>query len=418
MANFSETGNSLADIALPALAEMELHPIVAMAALERMPRAEIPGLIAQMLASPADADIFMNLFQLFTIIDSNEFALDMQAKALATNTVYRIAGTRKPAIRLLALMGPGDTTDNTPLDYLIEDSDIRLDLLYIVPGEPLPDSIPEHDVAIVALGESGKNRAVLERMGRLVEYWPRPVLNHPDRILRCSRDGVSRLLMSISGLQIPATIRAGRQELERVTRLPAGELPGGCTYPVTIRPLDSQSGNGLCKIANAPELAAYLDAASVQEFYVSSYIDYRSADGLYRKIRIALIDGLPYPSHLAIGEHWVVHYKSAGMNESGAKREEEADFMRGFDTGFALRHREALRAIAERAALDYVVIDCAETADGKLLVFEIDNRGWVHATDPVDLFPYKQACMNKTFGAFRAMLLKAMDASGDIRPRS
>lgn len=415
MTDFDETGNSLADIARPALAEMELHPIVAMAALERMPRAEIPGLIAQMLASPGDADIFMNLFQLFTIIDSNEFALEMLAKALATNTVYRIAGTRKPTIRLLALMGPGDTTDNTPLDYLIEDSDIRLDLLYILPGKPLPDSIPEHDVAIVALGESGKNRTVLESMDQLIERWPRPVLNHPDRILLCSRDSVSRLLAGIPGLLIPPTLRAGRQELERATRRPAVELPGGCTYPITIRPLDSQSGNGLCKIGDALELAAYLDTASAQEFYVSSYIDYRSADGLYRKIRIALIDGLPYASHLAIGEHWIVHYKSAGMNESSAKRAEEADFMRGFDTGFALRHREALRAIAERATLDYVVIDCAETADGKLLVFEIDNRGWVHATDPIDIFPYKQACMSKTFDAFRAMLLKAMDASGDIR---
>lgn len=80
--------------------------------------------------------------------------------------------------------------------------------------------------------------------------------------------------------------------------------------------------------------------------------------------------------------------------------------MHDFDTGFAVRHGAALRLIAERLALDYVVIDCAEMADGKLLVFEADNRGWVHATDPVDVFPYKQASMRKVFAAFRAMLFK------------
>jgi hypothetical protein len=57
--------------------------------------------------------------------------------------------------------------------------------------------------------------------------------------------------------------------------------------------------------------------------------------------------------------------------------------------------------------LDYVVIDCAQAPDGKLLVFEADNRGWVHATDPVDLFRYKQEPMQRVFTAFRAMLIKA-----------
>lgn len=56
--------------------------------------------------------------------------------------------------------------------------------------------------------------------------------------------------------------------------------------------------------------------------------------------------------------------------------------------------------------MDYAVIDCAETPDGSLLVFEIDNVGWVHATDPVVTFPYKQAQMDKVFAAFRAMLIK------------
>jgi hypothetical protein len=95
------------------------------------------------------------------------------------------------------------------------------------------------------------------------------------------------------------------------------------------------------------------------------------------------------------------------MSASAGKREEEERLMRDFDTGFAVRHREALRSIADQLALDYVVLDCAETQDGKLLVFEADNRGWVHATDPLEIFPYKQPAMHKVFAAFRAMLANA-----------
>lgn len=390
---------------------MELNPIFSMAAQVRMPYAEIPGLISQMLASPADADIFMSMSHLFMIVGNPDFAHEMQAKALERSVVYRLAGTREPSIRVLALMGAGDMAGNTPLDFLVENSDVRLDLLYVVPGRALPETIPDHDVAFVALGESSKHKPTLERMSGLVGRWPRPVLNLPERILHCSRDGAFRLLSSIPGLAIPSTVLAGRAELEQIARLGRhpGDLVGNGAAPVTVRPIDLHSGKGLSKVENADELAAYLDTAGEQDFFVSRYVEYRSPDGLYRKARIALIDGLPYICHLAISEHWIVHYVSASMAESAAKREEEAVFMRDFESGFALRHRAALSAVAERLGLDYVVIDCAETADGELLLFEVDNRAWVHATDPVDVFPYKQAAMGKVFGAFRALLLKSMN---------
>ncbi len=400
---------NVTDLTLPALAEMELHPVIAMATLERMRHIEVPEWIARMIARPGAANLLLNQSHLFTLAGNPDFARDLLDQALEQSMIYRVEGSRPPAIRLLALLGPGDTSDNTPLDYLIEDADIRLDLLYIVPGKPLPPVIPDHDVAIIALGESGKNRPVLELMDRLIEHWPRPLLNHPQHILLCSRDKVYQRLASIPGVLIPPTLRVSLATLERITRLglPDNDLPEVRAYPITVRPVDTQAGAGLGKIANAAELAAYLEATRAREFFVSCYIDYRSPDGLYRKLRIALIDGLPYICHLAIGAHWIVHYQSADMTASADKRAEEARFMHDFDTGFAVRHGAALRLIAERLALDYVVIDCAEMPDEKLLVFEADNRGWVHATDPADVFPYKQASMRKVFAAFRAMLFKA-----------
>ncbi len=391
----------------PPMSEMTLKPIIAQAALARLSNTDISGLLENMFADAAGANLFMNQFQLFSVLGNKDFAFEMQARALELSTVYRIAGAGKPAIRLLALVVPGDSSDNTPLDYLVEGTDIQLELLYLVSGHGLPAFIPEHDVAMIAMGESVRNREALERADALIACWPRPVLNQAKYILHCSREGVYLRLKDIPGLLIPPTLRAERNVLEKAVRLPDDRV-SGLSYPITVRPLDSQAGRGFSRIDSARELRAYLDASNEAEFFVSLFVDYRSADGLYRKARIVLIDGQPYICHLAISDNWIVHYGSADMLSSAEKRRDEAGFMRDFDADFARRHRAALSAIAARLKLDYVVIDCAETMDGKLLVFEADNRGWVHATDPVDIFPYKQEPMRRVFTAFRAMLLKAM----------
>ena len=139
-------------------------------------------------------------------------------------------------------------------------------------------------------------------------------------------------------------------------------------------------------------------------FYLSPFVDYLSGDGQYRKYRIVLIEGRPYACHMAISSNWMVHYMSAGMSASAAKRAEEQRFMEDFDIHFALRHREALAALSDRLGLEYVGIDCGETPDGKLLIFEADSGMTVHAMDGVDVFPYKQVQMKKVFRAFREML--------------
>lgn len=83
--------------------------------------------------------------------------------------------------------------------------------------------------------------------------------------------------------------------------------------------------------------------------------------------------------------------------------------MQDFDT-FAERHRLALLAIYQRTHLEYICIDCAETLDGQLLVFEIDHAMVVHAMDPEDLFPYKQEHIRKLQHAFREYLFRLHSA--------
>ena len=103
----------------------------------------------------------------------------------------------------------------------------------------------------------------------------------------------------------------------------------------------------------------------------------------------------------------MIHYVNADMyeEEQTQRRAEEAFFMEHF-ADFVLRHRMALDAIYQRTKLEYLCVDCAETRDGRLLVFEINHAMIVHAMDPERLFPYKQAHIKKVQRAFRDLLLR------------
>jgi glutathione synthase/RimK-type ligase-like ATP-grasp enzyme len=192
-------------------------------------------------------------------------------------------------------------------------------------------------------------------------------------------------------------------------RVDAMELLGDGGFPLIARPVGSHAGQGLLKLDNQAAAAAYLEQHAEQEFYIARFVDYSGNDGMFRKYRIVLIEGKPFICHMAVSEHWMVHYLNAGMGSSADKRAQEEQEMEGFDRGFAQRHHKALKAISDKFGLEYVGIDCAETRDGKLMVFEIDTSIIVHAMDPVDVYPYKQAAMQKVFVAFRALLQHAAD---------
>jgi glutathione synthase/RimK-type ligase-like ATP-grasp enzyme len=387
-------------------------PLIGLAKLMRMAYAgDDLGPLGTQLIERAETDTsghtLMDLSTVLQLRGNRDLALTMQAQAIQIQQIY----SQPPAsgvanVRLLVIMGAGDLMSNTPVEFLVEDSDIALNIVYVTPDLPLPDPLPDHDVLFVAIAQSDQNMQLLKELNATLSSWPRPVLNNPARIASLSRDNVCTLLKSAPGITMPSTLRVARAILEQVAnkQFSLTDILEDGDFPVIIRPVDSHAGKDLDKIDDADVLNNYLQDMSNEEFYISRFVDYRSPDGLFRKYRIVLIDGKPFVCHVGISEHWMIHYLNAGMAESAEKRAEEERFMNDFDSQFACKHAEAFRAIYERAGLDYLGIDCGETADGKLLIFEIDSCMIIHAIDPVDVFPYKQPQMNKIFGAFRQML--------------
>jgi hypothetical protein len=368
----------------------------------------INTLTARAATNPDDAAALVDLASIFLVLRKRDEGLALQREALGIEQVFRqpIATATRRALRVLMFAGPGDFMANMPVEFLLEGSDISLDVLYLRPGQPLPSHVPDHDLAIVGVAESDESRPILEHLASIVGAWPARVLVHPGQVAMLSRERLWEVLAGAPGVLIPTTVRIDRASVARLghdDQAIARPL-AGARYPIIVRPVGSHAGQGLEKIDGALGLAAYLDTLANAQFYLSPFIDYRSADGLFRKYRIALVDGRPFPCHMAIANHWMLHYLNAGMEESAEKRAEEAAWFETFDASFSPRHQDAFRVLHERLGLEYLVIDCAEAPTGELLVFEADTAMVVHAMDSPDLFSYKQSPMRRLFHAFQTML--------------
>jgi hypothetical protein len=368
------------------------------------------ALLAAAAHQPECANIWMNLSLVLQCLNQRDLGLTMQDEALALQQVFALPARQQPAVcRVLLLMAPGDVAENTPLECLLENSDIDLLYYYLIEGQAEPPLLPEHDVLLVAMGDSPRNRQTLAALEPVLREWPRPVLNLPQYIPLTERTEASVRLYGAPGVSVPVTWRASRELLAAVAegqqRLDA--VFPECDFPVIIRPQGSQAGRDLQCLSGPAELHDYLEAVAAPHFFIANFIDYRSADGLFRKVRIAFVAGQPFVCHMAVSSNWMVHYVNAGMYEDAGKRAEEAQFMADFG-GFVARHRPALQAICQRIPLDYFCIDCAELPDGQLMIFEADHVMVVHAMDSDTLFPFKKHHVAKIQLAFRNMLSGAM----------
>lgn len=361
-------------------------------------------LIDRIQTDASDAAALLDLSIVMQLNAQPAVASELQAQALRLQQHYALASNPfRPSLRLLAIMGPGEVMANTPIEFLIEESDVSLELLYLGAGLPVPAYLPEHDIAFVAVCESDQNRQLLKDLNEVMQHWPKPFINAPSAIALLNRSSVSRNLSSIRSLVA--------SDAHRLTRAEISDLAGSDCFPVIARPVNSHAGCGLEKLENQADLLQFLETQSSQEFFVAPFIDYRSADGWFRKYRITILEGQPFAAHMAISRHWMVHYLNADMLNNCKNRDEEASFMSSFDSTFATKHALALEEIDRCIGLDYYSIDCAETIDGRLLVFEIDSGAVVHSMDPVDVFPYKAPQMARVFNAFQQMLHRRVQSN-------
>ena len=360
-------------------------------------------LMQRATADHTDAATLMDMATILQTLSRADEARQILHNAVQLRRDFCVVHGNGTGPRILAFVTEGDFMANTPLDFLLAGSDCVLWLHYVDLETTALTNLPDYDVAFMAIGESTENAPLLAHMEKLLAGFDRPVMNrNPELISRLTRDGVSEMLANEPSILSPTTYRVSREDLVAVgagaKRLE--DCVPGLAFPLVIRPVSTHAGHGMERITDLAGLSAWLETQLAPELYVAPFIDFRGPDGLYNKQRVVFINGRAFASHMALSDHWIVHYLSAGMAQSPEKRAVEQAWMENFDTDFAVRHRNSFAALCRRIGLDYFGIDCAELPDGRLLMFELDVAMVVHNMDDPTIYPYKQVAMRKLFDGF------------------
>lgn len=319
------------------------------------------------------------------------------AHAAQVHPILRRPATKSPpAFRALALFAP--FVGNTPVEFLFKDCAYQTSILSLLPGSQ-PDLAllaREADVVVNLVSDADQGADMLPLAAAIAGSLGKPVVNDPAKIQNTTRDATALALADVEGCRVPRTIR-----------IAAGEgLPDGLelVFPLLARQAGMHGGDVFEKLDDAAALTAFLAAHADHDRYVIDYIDYRSADGFFRKYRFLFIgeDILPY--HLAIGDDWKLHRDATDMAHHAWMQDEEERFLRAPEQVFGTAHYAALRVIRDRIGLDYFGIDCGLDLDGDLVVFEVNASMLVHDQNPE--FPYKDPYIRRIKVAFDGMLAR------------
>ena len=258
--------------------------------------------------------------------------------------------------------------------------------------------LPHYDLVFNAMGDSDLTGDIAGPVAKFLQVCRKPFLNHPDKVARTARNKLPGLLAGIDHLLLPQVWRFADAD----AWLPEMEQ----RLPLITRPVHTQGGIGLELSTDAGQLARCRQTQSTP-LYVACYVDYRSADSYFRKYRVIFIDREPYPYHLAISPHWIVHYDTSEMEEFPWKLAEERRFLENPEAVLGAPGMQALRAIGQRMDLDYAGIDFSLMPDGRLLVFEANPTMLVHPEIIDGPLAHKNAYVRSIYDAFEGLLGRA-----------
>lgn len=356
-------------------------------------------------------------------------------RAIAISPVLRVPASKTPAeFSVLLLFGRGNT--NTPPTALVQMAPYESHFLLLLPGVKYDQDQLQGRANLVVnlISDVDQGRDVLPVAVDFVERLGLPVVNHPQAILQTGRDTVATLLSGIAGCRVPrvryyqrgaAELSGGREtseahhECPEFSRIPPREdfvativrdAADQFQFPMIVRVAGAHGGHDLEKIDDSAALAAFVAQHPEADFYLSDYIDYRSADGMFRKFRFMFIDGEILPYHLAIDSKWKVHHYTTDMANQLWMQHEEQAFLEHPSEVFGPPQRRALEAIQQAIGLDYFGIDCSLDRDGNVVVFEANASMLVHRDNAS--FAYKTPHVDRIKRAFDAMLKRRAAAGG------
>jgi hypothetical protein len=297
--------------------------------------------------------------------------------------------------------------------YFIDKEKFQLVLGNISPQSPRDIEPPKCDLIFNGISDIDASPGAWKTVSDLVDQWTGiPIINRPQFLSNTTRDTVARICNSIDGLKAGVTKRYDAMALMDPARL-VNDLESEFDYPLLTRSVGTHTGATLQKSDTRTELLNALHQLhSQRDVYVSQYIDCRSDEGSFQKIRCFFVDGVPHPVCNIRSLHWEIRNRSRYLATSSNKEwiDEEAYSMEHFADYMGEDRFSALSALHKRINLDLFGVDFALLQSGEVLVFEA-NVAMRHNYDYVELAPQIKPAHDRVGEAFNTMVTSRLDST-------
>lgn len=301
-------------------------------------------------------------------------------------------------------------------DHLMDRRGYRMAIANLVGAEAPLRACASPSLLLNTIACADRARPSLQAVARFLESRPDlPVVNHPDAVLRTTRDATAERLGGVPGARF-AKIRpyvAGADPLELVFAIETE-----FAYPLIVRRAGTHTGDSVALAGDRGALSAYLgDTDPGTRLYAIAYEDARDPAGIHRKGRAFLIDGVLHPVALLGSDQWQIHSGDRYRIMAGDERlrSEERAYLADPEAALGRRRWAALREVCAGTGLDFVGVDFAPVADG-VLVFEV-NAAMRHNFDHAGRFPYTRPHLERVSRAFQKLVVDRIAAPPSGGPR-
>jgi hypothetical protein len=272
-----------------------------------------------------------------------------------------------------------------------------------IAGSVPPDSrnldLSRYWCVINLITEPEGSQRSLQALRTLLRGYRGRLFNRPQAVASTTREGVARLLAGVDGLVVP-----------RVVRLPAGkpidaaELGDALGWPLILRRAGTHTGKSLELARGAGDLSTA--SAPDCDQLATEFIDFRSADGLYRKYRVHFFGTRRVFRHLYVSDGWNIHsgVQLAFMVHRPELLEEARMMYERPEGCFPPQVEAVLQHIRVRMPLDFFGVDFGVLPDGRVVLFEANAamRFLRIPTDP--RLDFVRRCVAPAQAAFARML--------------
>lgn len=314
-----------------------------------------------------------------------------------TTLPYR--GTQPPVRVLLLVSASGG---NTPTETLLDDRTFHTTVLVAEYCDPRV-ALPAHDLVFNGIGDADLCREGLEAAAAILARTSRPVINHPANVLKTGRAANVERLRGVPDLVTPRIVTVPKRLLATGSR--EAIATRGFALPFLVRAPGFHTGRYFTRVENLADLAAAVAPMPSENVWLIEQIDARDAAGMFRKLRVMIVNRRLYPLHLAISRNWKVHYFRADMAHSAENRLHDAAFLDNMTSVVGERGVAALARLVEILDLDYGGIDFAVDANGNVLLFEANATMVMVPLNDDPKWDYRRPAFDAVFAAVRTMLL-------------